>query len=406
MNMKKENMNINMSSMGLIQESRGNKALNATGCPIRSGMTMCGEAGRSMVEMLGVLAIVGIISVAGVAAYRTAMNQHFANELLNEASKRATVVAMQAMGHKAAYSIAEFDNNEELGFTGAIKNPDNAKQFQLTLSAYAVEDSVCERAKQLIGDNSIIQDISEDCTTLTFNNDLSTRVMASSSGNSSGTEESGENQEPETPINHTCALNEALSSGCTCPAHRDTSGGVCGNCVAEESYVAWTQPTLTSNNGNADFTVQASSEIGSPRLAWRAFDGSNNDPETDCWHSEGYGLPSWLSWHTTTPLKINSITITNRNWQDDYDTAIIKNFEIQYQDNNSNWQTAFSGTNPRGNSTSTTYNVNIPSGHNSWRVYITSNYDSYYTTIGELTIDADALQTINYTLNNETLLCE
>ena len=53
------------------------------------------EIGRSMVEMLGVLAVIGILSVAGIAAYSIAMNKHHANELLNEASKRATLVAMQ-----------------------------------------------------------------------------------------------------------------------------------------------------------------------------------------------------------------------------------------------------------------------------------------------------------------------
>ena len=53
-----------------------------------------GQSGRSMVEMLGVLAIIGVLSVAGIAGYTTAMRSHRANELLNEASKRATVVAM------------------------------------------------------------------------------------------------------------------------------------------------------------------------------------------------------------------------------------------------------------------------------------------------------------------------
>jgi len=41
------------------------------------------ESGRSMVEMLGVLAIIGVLSVGGIAGYRTAMNRHRANEILN-----------------------------------------------------------------------------------------------------------------------------------------------------------------------------------------------------------------------------------------------------------------------------------------------------------------------------------
>ena len=38
------------------------------------------EQGRSMIEMLGVLAIIGILSVAGIRAYELALAKHRANE--------------------------------------------------------------------------------------------------------------------------------------------------------------------------------------------------------------------------------------------------------------------------------------------------------------------------------------
>ena len=41
------------------------------------------QSGRSMVEMLGVLAIIGVLSVAGISGYRMAMNKHQANEWIN-----------------------------------------------------------------------------------------------------------------------------------------------------------------------------------------------------------------------------------------------------------------------------------------------------------------------------------
>ena len=44
------------------------------------------ESGRSMVEMLGVLAIIGVLSVGGIAGYTMAMRKHKANELMNAAS--------------------------------------------------------------------------------------------------------------------------------------------------------------------------------------------------------------------------------------------------------------------------------------------------------------------------------
>ena len=44
------------------------------------------ESGRSMVEMLGVLAIIGVLSVTGIYGYKQAMNKMKANEALNFAS--------------------------------------------------------------------------------------------------------------------------------------------------------------------------------------------------------------------------------------------------------------------------------------------------------------------------------
>jgi len=41
------------------------------------------ESGRSMVEMLGVLAIIGVLSVGGIAGYKMAMDKNKANEILN-----------------------------------------------------------------------------------------------------------------------------------------------------------------------------------------------------------------------------------------------------------------------------------------------------------------------------------
>jgi len=50
------------------------------------------ESGRSMVEMLGVLAIVGVLSVGGIAGYTRAMNNWKANEVI-DAANRVLVMA-------------------------------------------------------------------------------------------------------------------------------------------------------------------------------------------------------------------------------------------------------------------------------------------------------------------------
>ena len=58
-------------------------------------MTMKNESGRSMVEMLGVLAIIGVLSIGGIAGYTMAMNRYRANEAVDGASKIA-IIAMTA----------------------------------------------------------------------------------------------------------------------------------------------------------------------------------------------------------------------------------------------------------------------------------------------------------------------
>jgi hypothetical protein len=49
------------------------------------------QQGRSMVEMLGTLAIIGVLSVGGIAGYRVAMNRYQANEILDIVSKAKVI---------------------------------------------------------------------------------------------------------------------------------------------------------------------------------------------------------------------------------------------------------------------------------------------------------------------------
>ena len=129
------------------------------------------ERGRSMVEMLGVLTIMGLVGMVGVKMYTNAMNKHRANELIYEAQKRATMVAMQITSGQENLSVANFTN--PTGYTfGVEKNPNNENQFNITITG--VDSKVCEHMKTAVGPATPIRVISEFCDKLTFNNDLST----------------------------------------------------------------------------------------------------------------------------------------------------------------------------------------------------------------------------------------
>ncbi len=49
----------------------------------KSSLNQTNQRGRSMVEMLGVLAIIGVLSIGGVAGYRYAMTRVLENDILN-----------------------------------------------------------------------------------------------------------------------------------------------------------------------------------------------------------------------------------------------------------------------------------------------------------------------------------
>jgi len=61
------------------------------------------ESGRSMVEMLGVLAIVGVLSIGGIAGYSKAMAKYKVNKTLDQVSMLITNVRT-AFGNQVSYA--------------------------------------------------------------------------------------------------------------------------------------------------------------------------------------------------------------------------------------------------------------------------------------------------------------
>ena len=121
------------------------------------------ETGRSMVEMLGVLAVVGVLSVGGIAGYTYAMNKHYANELLAGASERAVLVTAQlASGRKP--SLKEFANYTTTG--GTFETDDESIRVYtdgIGIPVSGVKGAVCENLiKATDGTDILITDIDEN----------------------------------------------------------------------------------------------------------------------------------------------------------------------------------------------------------------------------------------------------
>ena len=184
------------------------------------------ESGRSMVEMLGVLAIIGVLTVVGITGFRHAITKHRANELLNEANKRATVVAGQLslMGLPTG-SLNEFTQNEFAG--GTFKTGQVSTQngtFKIGIDH--VPDDVCNQMQGMTGGVVIAM---TPCTTgddnsilLTYNNDLSENEV--------GDEDAG--GYARTPVLEDGLLTD---DGSTCTGERKGECQVCNQGVYIDS---------------------------------------------------------------------------------------------------------------------------------------------------------------------------
>ena len=82
---------------------------------------MKNEYGRSMIEMWGVLAIIGVLSIGGLAGYTMAMNRHRANTVLDYATKCGVIAQTQGDGSKEI-TAAEGDCNAA-AFMGTNSKP-------------------------------------------------------------------------------------------------------------------------------------------------------------------------------------------------------------------------------------------------------------------------------------------
>ncbi|MBR3501600.1 MAG: prepilin-type N-terminal cleavage/methylation domain-containing protein, partial [Alphaproteobacteria bacterium] len=61
-----------------------NLKIKNTDCHAALAMTKNAQSGRSMIEMLGVLAIIGVLSVGGIAGYSKAMTKYRINKTIEQ----------------------------------------------------------------------------------------------------------------------------------------------------------------------------------------------------------------------------------------------------------------------------------------------------------------------------------
>lgn len=148
-------------------------------------------------------------------------------------------------------------------------------------------------------------------------------------------------------------------------------------------------PILTANDCMIDgkrYIVTASSELDSPRVAYKVFDGSLND-EAGCWHSSG-SAPQWLQIQFQNAVEVRTFSIQNR--ETDTETNIsycAKDFTLQASNDNLTWDNLGEYTIVRGSGQKTTFEILSPNYYKYYKFNITSSFDPDYISIGEITFD-------------------
>jgi len=89
-------------------------------------MEIINETGRSMVEMLGVLAIIGVLSVGGITGYKMAMEKNKVNNIIEEQSKAAVIASATFLENPNLFDTridGEQWTNSNLGGPFSVTSP-------------------------------------------------------------------------------------------------------------------------------------------------------------------------------------------------------------------------------------------------------------------------------------------
>lgn len=112
------------------------------------------ESGRSMVEMLGVLAIIGVLSIGGIAGYTMAMNRNTANNITDAAAKLSVIAYARGQSNSSVTAV----NFNEAGLG-------NGNNITNTMKAYTANGAV----EVTVDDNDVRDILKQSGATVSSN---------------------------------------------------------------------------------------------------------------------------------------------------------------------------------------------------------------------------------------------
>ena len=154
------------------------------------------QSGRSMVEMLGVLAIVGVLSIGGIMGYDYAVAKFRANTIMSELNLRAVPISQQLTQHLEEANTAltlEAGDTLSSGQSVSANVAINPEYFEFHLTE--VDDTTCELVLEnyetpawMMVNGNLYENSTDICSnpdndmTFVYKNDLGERRNCSSKG--------------------------------------------------------------------------------------------------------------------------------------------------------------------------------------------------------------------------------
>ncbi|MGN1063207.1 MAG: hypothetical protein ACI4QM_02660 [Alphaproteobacteria bacterium] len=129
-------------------------AAKESGGAIRESGRTPAQSGRTMTEMLGTLAIIGVLSIGGIAGYNYAMDKYRANVTINDINLRAIDLITQS-GRDLPLSLSEWSRTTDMGYT--FSDPEWADDGSIALEISGLPEGVCEIVVDTLGERFDIE---------------------------------------------------------------------------------------------------------------------------------------------------------------------------------------------------------------------------------------------------------
>ena len=107
------------------------------------------QSGRSMTEMIGVLILVGILSVGALSGYGWAVDKYRSNTLSREVLQRAADIKNQMDRRRREFSLAKFEDNSIVGYRIELADPATDDNVNYEGPEYVVGIQVKDVAKRV-----------------------------------------------------------------------------------------------------------------------------------------------------------------------------------------------------------------------------------------------------------------